>query len=449
MYRIIISIGLLVGISSGIRAQEAVYFNTINQESYELYLAGQWDSVIVLGKQAIRQEMDFYYLRMRMGIAYYQEKNYRQAASQFKRALQFNQSAPAALEQLYYAHLMAGQAEQASLVRKQFRGDLSLKLPPPEGKFADKINFEYLYSRSLNEDLLSEPDNLFEGLPPGIQYLPQHFSNISLSLVNSITPGFTLVHVYNYLSKINHLHYDDGTIQVEYPDQHVSQHQYYISPNITTRSGFTFMPMFHLLSIHYQTPVDLRTGFQGSSQVLIGVVDKTDFATGIDLRKGIGNLDLNLGAWYATLNEATQFQQRLGFTWYPLGNLNLYVGACLNSQYERSGLDRTTRYIPELNLGFAIAEKLWVDLKGSQGEMVNFLENNGAIVYNSFSEVIRKKITLTLSVPISEKGSLLYLGGRWSANESHFYPEDPAQENITNTIHYNNLSIYGGLSWKF
>ena len=96
-----------------------------------------------------------------------------------------------------------------------------------------------------------------------------------------------------------------------------------------------------------------------------------------------------------------------------------------------------------------MAEKLWVDLKGSHGEMVNFLENNGSIVFNSFSEVIRKKMTLTLSVPVSGKGSLLYLGGRWSANESHFFPEDPAQENITNTIYYNNLSIYGGISWKF
>ena len=449
MYRVIISIGLLVSISMGIRAQETVDFNTVNRESYGHYLTGQWDSLIVLGKKAIRQEMDFYYLRMRMGVAYYQEKNYRQAASQFKRALKFNQNEPAALEQLYYAHLMAGQTEQARLVRKQFKGKLALKLPPPEGKFADRINIEYLYGRSLTEDLLAEPDNLFEGLPPGIQYLPQHYSNISLSLVNRITPGFTLVHVYNYLSKINHLHYDDGTIQFEYPDQSVSQHQYYISPNITTRSGFTFMPMFHLLSMHYQTPVDLSTGFQGGSQVLIGVVDKSDFATGMNLRKGIGSLDLNLGAWYATLNEATQFQQRLGFTWYPLGNLNLYLGANLNSQYERSGMDRTTRYTPELNLGFAMAEKLWVDLKGARGEMVNYLENNGSIVFNSFSNVIREKVSLTLSVPVSEKGSLLYLGGRWSSNESHFYPEDPAQENTTNTIHYNNLSIYGGLSWKF
>ncbi len=81
--------------------------------------------------------------------------------------------------------------------------------------------------------------------------------------------------------------------------------------------------------------------------------------------------------------------------------------------------------------------------------MVNYLENNGSIVFNSFSNVIREKVSLTLSVPVSEKGSLLYLGGRWSSNESHFYPEDPAQENTTNTIHYNNLSIYGGLSWKF
>jgi hypothetical protein len=75
MRRIIISIGFLVFVSLRIGAQETVDFNTINKETYRLYLAQDWDSVIHLGKHALHHETDFFYLRMRMGIACYSKRN--------------------------------------------------------------------------------------------------------------------------------------------------------------------------------------------------------------------------------------------------------------------------------------------------------------------------------------------------------------------------------------
>ncbi len=109
-------------------------FKQINTESYRLYLAQEWDSLISLGKHALKQDVDFYYLRMRMGIARYDQKKYRQAGIHFRKALEFNQDDPVALEYLYYAYLFSGQIEQAKLLRKEFRGDLALKLTAPERK---------------------------------------------------------------------------------------------------------------------------------------------------------------------------------------------------------------------------------------------------------------------------------------------------------------------------
>ncbi len=92
---------------------------------------------------------------------------------------------------------------------------------------------------------------------------------------------------------------------------------------------------------------------------------------------------------------------------------------------------------------------VWLNFNAAMGEMSNYLEQNGSIVFNSFSDVIRKKVGLTISVPLTEKGSLLYLGGRWTANESNFYPFDPLIDFTSNYISYNTISIYGGVSWKF
>ncbi|MCK4749249.1 MAG: hypothetical protein KAT15_19485, partial [Bacteroidales bacterium] len=415
-----------------------------------LYLSQEWDSVIILGKIALKQDMDYYYLRMRMGISLYSQKKYRQATRHFIRAMVFNHEDSLAQEYLYYSLLFSGQYEQASLVRKQFKGDLAQKLPPTKGKAIDRIRGEYLYNRGLNDDLLSDPDLLFSGLPQGVQYITRRYYNASLSLSHSITPGFRLNHAYNYLSMTNHQYYNDGLNILQLTDQHLYQHQYYVSPVVTLRSGFEFMPMFHMVSVHYQAPVQITQGFQGgNSQVILGYLDALDFAAGLEASKGIRTLDLCLGAWYATLNNAEQIQNRLGLTWYPSGNLNLYAGGYLNSQYEMSDSGSVIRIIPELLVGIGIAEKVWLEINGAVGEMSNYLEQNGSIVYNSFSDVIQKKVSLSVSVPIADKGSLLYLGGRWTSNQSGFYPFDPAQNEITNYITYNTLSIYGGVSWKF
>ena len=149
------------------------------------------------------------------------------------------------------------------------------------------------------------------------------------------------------------------------------------------------------------------------------------------------------------LTIVEQIQNRLGITWFPKGNLNLYLSMFMNSQVERKEGDGVLRIIPELSMGVTIAEKVWLDLKAVAGEMTNYTENNGMIVYNSYSEMIDKKVTFSISIPVSDKGSLLYLGGRWTSNRSEFVPNDPVMTQLTNTITYNTLSIYGGLSWKF
>jgi hypothetical protein len=450
MLRLVISTGLIFMTLSWAGAQVAMDFNQVNGESYRLYMEQKWDSVIIIGEIALKQDMDFYYLRMRMGIARYNQEKYRQGSHHFRRALEFSEADPVALEYLYFALLYSGQTDLAGIVRGEFKGDLALRLPPVGGKVIDRTGGEYLFCKALNEELLSDPDQLFSGLPPGVQYVTRHYSNVSLSLSNRIVPGIRLNHMFTYLSKSNYQYYNDGLYLLHQDAQHVNQYQYYISPSFTTRSGFTFMPVFHLLGIHYQAPVIFSPGFQGGDpQVAWEYLDKLEFATGLDIIKTAGTVDLRLGAWVADLNNNLQVQNRLGLTWYPLGNLNLYAGGFINSQYEMSDSTGIIRLIPEFHAGIAIAQKVWFDFNGAFGEMTNYLEQNGSVVYNSFSESVQQKAGLTVSIPLTGKGSLIYLGARWTAHQSNFYPFYPASGEVANSIKYNTLSIYGGVSWKF
>lgn len=457
MHRLILAIGCALLLLSGSYGQEPVDFKTINEKTYRLYTQEKWDSLVIMDKQDIVTEVDYYYLRMRLGIAWYSTKNYRKAAGHFSKALEFNQGDPLAMEYLYFSRLFAGQTSEANLVREDFKGALAQKLPPQKGKFFDRITADYLHHKGTDEALFEHPEEVLVPGQIGAQSLTRHYSNASISLVNRLAPGVSLQNSYTYLAKSNQYLYSDGGGGYYMSEQEVIQNQYYISPRITTPTGGTFSPMFHLLGIRYQVPYGIETGNQsgsgyqgGSTQSSVSYMNETDFATGLGYQKELGRVDLHLGGWYSQLNMANQLQGRFGFNWFPKGNLNLYAGGFLNGQYEFSeGREGLIRIVPELLFGLAIAEKVWLDLNAAMGEMTNYLESNGMAVYNSFSEVIHKKIKVSVVFPFTEKGSSFYVDDIWSANSSEFYPIEPVDTEVTNYISYNAYSIYGGLSWKF
>ena len=96
MYRLILAIGCSLILFSGSFAQDAADFKTINEKTYRLYTQEKWDSLILLDKQDVVLEVDYFYLRMRLGIAWYSTKNYRKASTHFEKALAFNQGDPVA-----------------------------------------------------------------------------------------------------------------------------------------------------------------------------------------------------------------------------------------------------------------------------------------------------------------------------------------------------------------
>jgi hypothetical protein len=174
-----------------------------------------------------------------------------------------------------------------------------------------------------------------------------------------------------------------------------------------------------------------------------------NLAGGMTMVKNWRCLDLSAGAAMANLNGTRQFQGRFGITWYPLGNMNLYAGAGLSGQQEWSEYSTIARWVPDLKVGVALAEKVWIEADAAMGEMHNYLERNGYIVYNGYSDILEKKATLSLLIPVTKKGSLIYLGGRWTSGYSAFVPETGFLPEPDQRFDLQTFSIYGGLSWKF
>ncbi len=120
--KLILVLSSLLFLSGNLRAQEVHGLDYYNQETYRLYAEGEWDSVIIMGREAVRQNIDFYYLRMRMGIAAWNLNNYRLAALHFRKALDFNRADPIALTYLHGCYLNLGWVMPArDLERKHAR----------------------------------------------------------------------------------------------------------------------------------------------------------------------------------------------------------------------------------------------------------------------------------------------------------------------------------------
>ncbi len=169
--------------------------------------------------------------------------------------------------------------------------------------------------------------------------------------------------------------------------------------------------------------------------------------TGMLVSKSAGLIDIRFAMHYTFLNDTEHIQDLLGFTIFPLGNLNFYIGGNIASNIE---LVHDPDIQPVINVfsGFSLYEKIWLEFSGTTGKMQNFTENNGYYIYNSL-DAIQQTGNMNILIPFTEKGSLVYFGSKIASHESQLYPFTESINNQINKINYNSFSIYGGVSWKF
>ncbi len=425
----------------------------MDSATYQQYLDKNWDGLIKTGKSGIKQDIDFYYLRIRMGIAFYEKKNFKSAQTHFKMALEFNESDPIASEYLYYSYLFGGQTQQAALLYKGFQPSFQEKLQAPGLKIVDRISAEYLYNQTFTDDLIDDPAT-FEGLPIGARIITRNYHNLNVGLHHNMHPGTSFNHAYTYLGKSNYYYYDDGVDRFGVDGQKVRQHQYYLSPSFTTPGGLVISPSFHFLHIAYQVPSLSGGGGSGGGpggvggeNIVFSDESLNQVLGGLSFLKYQGPFRYGFGGIYSNLNDTKQFTASGTLTWYPGGNLNMYLRATMY-MHRPDAESINWELIPDFLLGYGIVSKVWIELSGTYGEMRNFSQSNGYIVYNGL-DWMKSKVMGNITVPLGKKGSLIYVGARFAQYENSYISFTTTQADDQYLISYNSLSIFGGISWKF
>jgi len=402
--RLILAMFLIIFSIYGAIAQNSINTLTVDSKTYYFYEQKEWNKLIETGKESLRHGIDFYYLRYRMGIAYYELKNYRKAVGFFKKVIEETPEDKIAAEYLYYSYLFSGMYDDARLFGRELPVDLKKKL---------NIDYERLLINSAGAEFKYYSIDNYESSIKNGDYLNQKilkylwYANVNIT---SYTKGkFTLFQGFSYLRGKNKVF--DITYYESAFNENIRQFQYYISGNWNLSKGRYIKAAFHYITTKFEAEnPDFSTGRgqMPGNKVKYFYSKKTNgFAGFLKFGKNISNFDLRASLTLSYLNSGTQFLPGIGVTYFPFGNTDFYLGADMLYRFTNADSSFNPGLIIKSNLGILLFKKLRIEPFMLYGQAKNLVDEDAFVVYNSIN-VINYWYGINLNTLIMKNRLLLY-----------------------------------------
>ncbi len=436
-------ITVLVLIAANLLAQQKLSYPEVEKRSYELFLDKEWVELIRFSKESVDQGINFFYLQVRTGIAFYNLKKYRTAADWFLMAWENDQSFEWLQEYLYYSLLWGGRAGEAGKAAKNFSTALRQKLKIPEKKIT-RLAIEGGYSFNPDFNSLKQKPH---GRQAGVEdnygeafYLKNyHFETLDLSHI--ITPGFNLNHSLTYIGLNREERIDWGQAN-SFPVK-LNQFHYLINPDIVLAEKIYLSPSAAII--------------RGNSDLILGGLSNntlrfyynspykySDYIFSAPVWSHFGNLSPGGEINFANINDESFLQLSGWLTLYPLSNLNFYITPRI---YLKSDEQNKLGYNA---FGISGGMQLGpVHLYGQylNGEMKNFIESAGYVVSN-FPGGSKQKLSGSLYLPTGKKYQLVFRFISQDITETYQVYTNMVK---SSSVEYNYIkhTLTAGISWNF
>jgi len=338
----------------------------IETKTLESYTNKNWNSLISLGNEAIKNGNDYFYLRMRLGIAYYEKKNYCLALGHFKKAIDFNATDDLANEYLYYSYTYIGKEEEARKLSTTFSSALKEKLGLNNASVLDFITISggtKIVSSSFsdsNNAIYFEQANFFE-----------------LGLKHYFKNKFSLFHALN-------------TFNQETFIGKINQNQYYALAAIPLKNNWSFAPAFQVLQLKF-------TGINSNTKT------NNYFVGSFLVNKSVKKFDFSIGSTLSNIASITQYNHFANVTYSIFGNSQLVLGFTeyLHTSNKYDTLNKSfSAFVYFEPLKFAA-----IKLSYFKNQNNNIIEENGYLINNSidlttnrFSVLANFRINKTFSI---------------------------------------------------
>ncbi len=431
----------LLSMSLGGLAQEKMSFRETDSLTLQACLDRNWKEVIRIGNQAIADKTDYYYLRLRIGIAQYSIGNYDRAIPNFIKALEFNQGDPVAEEYLYFAYLFSGQEAEASCLSVRMNQTLKDSLRISQKKFK-------LYSEW---GLMNAPDadSLMAYNPGGGRVHNYQVSGYTFGSLGITAKAGNCLALTFGLQRLNFSIGEQYQLPLLDPftfDVSFAENSFYSGAQWYLKHGFTFLGGVRLLSGQY-TWHDYQANPGGGT-----FTEKSgryrDLALHAGLSKRLPYFNLGLSADANRFKGNIYYQAGANLTVYPKGNLNLYF----TGELSRTGIDSAWvsdgAYIWKTIMGLKIAPKIWLEANFTSGYLQNWSENQAYIVYNNFDPILKRMGLNLISVNLLRNLDLSFRYNWTRRLASWEIIDDTGAAHIAGQQYSFHSLILGG-TWRF
>jgi hypothetical protein len=519
MHRIILALSITLIFATSVYSQDTLDYATADAKTYTYMQSAQWDSVIHYGDLALKNNIDYFYLRVRLGMAYYYKQNYTKSIHEFEKAMNFNSSDAYTQEMLYYGYVLAGRESDALSFTSAMSDAAKKDAGVTRIKFLNSLYLEggpslsNNFSKNENTDFNDVPNrsgyacllgNIYYGhLGAKFQTgkkvtIYAGFSRLSeqIRFFNDATehtpfgrsfyqwdtvvwhplpsPGqYTHDTIYE-----NHQAFKDSMISSVLKNN-LQQSEFYFNCNIHLTKGLDVTPFLHILNTKYtyvypwahkpvftaHDTIETHTQFYfptppgGVTDTIfytylnpIDTITKitflnkdtsyTNFSAGAELSKNFGHVTASVFGNISNLNGGRQKEAGFAVTYYPFGNMNLYLNTVFTTLADRKNKMMTIGFLA----GTKITNSIWLESSVTMGDMKNYTANSGFVVNNSPDVT---KFRFGFMPVFIFKNFTLNIQYLFKAEEGSYSFWNETTGSTTKTFVYQNHLITGGIKWRF
>ncbi|MBI2259141.1 MAG: hypothetical protein HYU67_09620 [Flavobacteriia bacterium] len=361
--------------------QNKTYYDSL---TYYQFISNQHKKVIKTGKKALKNDIDFYYLRYRMAYSNFELKKYIQCIPHFKALLEMNPSDEIAMEYLYYCYLETGQTINAYKLSKEFSSLLKQKLSISDKKLDYvSMNYGHLNNKNISENedknYITKPKSASESS------LQAKLEIVDLSLRSHLGKKGLLDFQSSYFLSSSKLIGQVDAARYVFDEKNNNLQFNLVYSHLGKRNW----KMSTGLAYFYNSVSDLvnHKPITNSSGQVIKAPYFTDtlfkynaYLFSLRTEKVGKTIQPIFALSYAQLFSVPHIQLSLGLSYYPFGGMRFYGKTMLYILSKGRG---TVEPIMHQILGIQLYKNIWLESVFMSGEMQNVNLDNGILTFNT------------------------------------------------------------------
>lgn len=427
-----------------LNAQQQPESRKIDSLTYSLYQQEKWDDLAETGRYAIQRGYNYYYMQMRVGIAFYENANYRQAVKYFLEALRLNPGDPVAGEYLYYSFLLGGMATDAKILASAFNDRILESAGIEKPGFLEEIYLETGPGFAVNQDLKDKKRRGHSG--DTIYNSSFYYNNYYYSHGGIRVRPLSWLSVYQGYTYLSSSFTQKSAYMGEpVPDFNgtARQQEYYGNLRLALPGGFVITPSYHFIWLNYDLLRDEYEPEIGDLTYDTFNLQRSSYVLAISVKKHIGLFALEMTGSFSHFDHSDVMQFGLFGSVYPFGNLDFYsrTGLLIKSD------DFDEDWIFKQLFGVALTKNTWFETEGTIGNLRDFNERTAFVVYNT-PEKINFKIEGNLIFE-PRRHLELSLRYRFLQRENVYFTYLDYEESTTVSTEYPFHTFILGIKWRF